>query len=393
MKSLKGALAVLVTLAGTGGLAALSHADTIKVGVIVPFSGPYAEYGKQFRESIETYVAQHGDSIGGHKIEWVYKDVGGGNPALAKSLAQELIVKDQVKYLAGFQFTPNALAVAPIIQEAKIPTVIFNAATSIINTKSDYYVRTSFTLWQVSYPIGEWVGKQGVKTAVSAVTDFAPGHDAAAAFKAGFEKNGGKVTDEFRMPIQTTDFAPFMQRIKARKPAAVFAFLPAGQPTFAFVKAFHENGLDKEGITLYGTGETDETTLQQLGDAAIGIVTAYHYSPDHDSALNKAYLAKRQELFPGAITNFAGAGAYDGTHLIYQMVKAAGGDGPKAVEAAKGMAWESIRGPVKIDPKTRHITQNVYLRKVVRDEKTKQLVNREIEVISKDVPDLGLMQN
>lgn len=388
----KTVLAALAVGSLTIGAPPVASADTIKVGIISPFSGPFAEYGKQFREAIETYVSQHGDTVEGHKIEFIYRDVGGANPAQAKSLAQELIVKDQVKYLGGFQFTPNALAVAPVIQEAKIPTVIFNAATSAINTKSDYFLRTSFTLWQVSKPLGEWVAKQGAKTAVMAVSDFAPGHDAAKAFSSGFEGAGGKVEDEIRMPLQTTDFAPFMQRIKAKKPAALFAFLPAGPPTFAFVKAFHENGLGKDGIKLYGTGETDESTLQSLGDAVIGTVTAYHYSPDHDSPMNKAFLAKHGGLFKGSVVNFAGAGAYDGVHLIYEMVRKAGSDPDKAIAAAKGFAWESIRGPVKIDPQNRHITQNVYMRKVVRDEKSGLLVNREFETI-KDVPDLGLTPN
>lgn len=366
-------------------------AETIKVGIIAPFSGPFAEYGKQFKESVEVYVAQNGSEINGNKIELIYRDEGGANPAAAKSLAQELIVKDGVKYIGGFQFTPNALAIAPLIQEAKIPTVIFNAATSIITTKSDYFLRTSFTLWQMTQPLGGWVAKQGQKTAVVAVSDFAPGHDASAGFRDGYTKGGGQVLDEIRMPLNTTDFAPFMQRIKEKNPAALFAFMPAGPPTFAFIKAFNENGLGKAGIKLYGTGETDESMLQPLGDSAIGIVTGYHYSPDHDSALNKAYLKKREELFKGSVANFAVAGAYDGIHLIYQMIKAAGGDGDKAVAAAKGMAWESIRGPVKIDPTDRHVIQNVYLRRVVRDEKTGLLVNREFEVI-KDVPDLGLRQ-
>lgn len=385
--SLAASCVAFVTMMG----ASAAIADTIKVGIIAPFSGTFAEYGKQFKESIETYVAQNGSEVNGHKIEFIYRDEGGANPAAAKSLAQEMIIKDGVKYIGGFQFTPNALAIAPVIQEAKIPTVIFNAATSIITTKSDYFLRTSFTLWQVSRPLGEWAAKQGDKIAVIAVSDFAPGHDASAAFRNGFTSSGGQVADEIRMPLNTTDFAPFMQRIKDKKPNVVFAFMPAGPPTFAFIKAFNENGLGKAGIKLFGTGETDESALQPLGDAAIGIVTGYHYSPDHDSALNKAYLKKRDELFKGSVTNFAAAGAYDGAHLIYQMIKAAGADSEKAMAAAKGLAWESIRGPVKIDPTERHVTQNVYLRRVVRDEKTGLLVNREFEVI-KDVPDLGLRQ-
>jgi len=220
------------------------------------------------------------------------------------------------------------------------------------------------------------------------VTDYGPGLDAEKAFKTAFEKKGGKVVDSIRMPIQTTDFAPFMQRIKDQGPNAVFGFLPAGPPTFAFVKAYNENALKDAGITFLGTGETDETTLEALGDAAIGLTTAYQYSGAHESELNKAFTAKLAELHPGSVANNGSVGAYDGVHLIYKMVEAAGTDGAAAMTIAKGMSWESPRGPVTIDPNTRHITQNVYLRKV---EKAADgtLVNREFDTIEA-VPDLGL---
>lgn len=374
----------------SAGVAGGAGAETIKVGVLVPSSGTFAESGKQFKEAMEVYIAQHGKTVNGHTIEFIYKDDGGINPQLGKSLAQELIVKDGVTYLAGILSTPNGLAIAPVVQEAKVPTVIFNSATSIVTTKSDYYVRTSFTIAQVAQPVGEYAaGKGGGKTAVVAVTDYAPGIDGFTAFQKGFESKGGKVIDVIRMPVQTTDFAPFMQRILDKKPDLVFVFIPAGPNSYAFMKAFADNGLYKAGIKLYGTGETDETSLQSLGDSALGVITAYHYSPDHDSALNKAFLAKREELFKGSVSNFAAAGAYDGTHLLYEMVKHAGTDREKALEFAKNFSWESIRGPLKMNPKERHVTQNVYLRRVVRDEKTGLLVNREFDVI-KDVPDLGL---
>ncbi len=361
---------------------------TIKVGIIAPFSGIFATWGKQFKDAINVFVAQNGDTVAGHKVEFIYRDSGGPNPGAAKSLAQELIIKDRVNYLGGFVFTPNALAVAPLIQKAKMPTVIFNAATSIITMKSDYFVRTGFTLWQVSVPMANWAWKQGIKTVVISVSDYGPGKDALVAFKTAFEKDGGKVLDTIRMPLSTTDFGPFMQRIKNQKPDAVFGFLPAGPPTFAFVKAYNENGLRKAGITFLGTGETDETTLQALGDSAIGLTTAYHYSAAHDSAKNHAFTAELAKIDPGAVANLASVGAYDGVYLIYKMIAAANVDGTKAIASVKGLHWESPRGPVSIDPKTRSIVQNVYIRKVVRDASGK-LINKEFETI-KAVPDLGL---
>lgn len=376
--------ALALSVIGTG----LSFADTIKVGVIAPFSGPFAIYGKQYKEAIAVYVDQHGTKAGDHDIEFIYKDVGGPNPDNARSLAQELLIRDKVDYLAGFTFTPNALAVAPLIDQSETPTVIFNAATSVINKQSDFYVRTSYTLWQVSAPMAEWAYDQGIRTVATTVADYGPGIDAEKAFAAAFEAKGGKVVDAIRMPLSTTDFTPFIQRIRDEAPDALFAFLPGGPPTFGFTKTYNENGLAEAGIKFLGTAETEEVNLQALGDGAIGLTTAYHYSGAHDSELNAAFTSRLSEMFPGAIANWASVGAYDGTHLIYQMVAAAGSDGPAAIEAAKGREWESPRGPLKMDPDTRTVIQNVYIRDVERDPASGLLVNREKGVIA-TVGDLG----
>lgn len=371
--------------------ASVSWADTIKVGVIAEFSGPFAIYGKQYKEAIEVYVAKHGNKAGEHTIEFIYKDVGGANPDLAKTLAQELLIREEVDYLAGFTFTPNALAVAPLIDQSETPTVIFNAATSAINKGSRYFLRSSYTLWQVSVPLAEWAYDQGIKTVVTAVSDYGPGIDAEKAFKSAFEKKGGTVVDSIRMPVATTDFTPFIQRVRGQSPNAVFAFLPGGPPTFGFTKTYNENGLAAAGIRFLGTAETEESNLQALGDAAIGLTTAYHYSGAHDSDLNREFTKTLAEKFPGAVANWASVGAYDGMHLIYEMVKAAGSDGPKALEAVKGLKWESPRGPLEMDPETHTVKQNVYIREVERDKDTGLLVNREKGVIA-TVGDLGWTQ-
>lgn len=378
-----GLLAASVATAALGGAA---FAETIKVGVIATFSGPNAIWGKQFQEAIQVYVAQHGNEVAGNTVEFIYKDVGGPNPDASKAAAQELLIREGVKYLAGFDFTPNALAVAPLITQAKVPAVIFNSATSAINKQSEYYVRTSFTLWQVTVPAAQWAAANGAKRVVTAVSDYNPGVDAENAFVSAFEEKGGTIVEKIRMPLQTTDFAPFLQRIKSSGADTVFAFLPAGPATFAFTKAYNENGLKEAGINFIGTGETDETTIDALGDQAIWLTTAQHYSDVHDSELNRAFLAKHAELFPQSRANPASVGAYDGVHLIYKMIEAAGTDGSKAIEAAKGLSWESPRGPVKIDPESRHIIQNVYIRRVERD--GDRLVNREFDVVE-SVPDLG----
>lgn len=379
--------------AGVGLAIAASGAaaDTIKVGVLAPFSGPMAIWGEQFKNAIDVYVAQHGKEAGSHTIEFLYRDAGYGNPEVAKSAAQELLVKDKVGYLAGFVFTPDALAVAPLINRSKTPTVIFNAGLSEIPAKSPWFVRVGFTLPQMAVPLAEWARRQGIGKVAVGVSDFGPGLDAEKSFGEAFKAKGGEIVDTIRMPLQTTDFAPFMQRIKAAKPDALFTFLPAGPATYGFVKAYAENGLAAAGIRFLGTGETDETNLKALGDAALGITTAYFYSPSHKSSVNEAFLSKLEQLRPGAVANFASAEAYDGVHMIYEMARAAGTDPEKAMAAAKTAKWESPRGPVSIDPASRHITQNVYIR-IVEKEASGKLVNRETETIEAQ-PDHGWKGN
>jgi branched-chain amino acid transport system substrate-binding protein len=372
-------------LAGTACMVAASlaataaFAGTVKVGIVGPFSGPFAHYGKLYKDSVEGYLAAQGGKLAGQDIELLYRDTGGPNPAGTRNLVQELIVKDKVDYLGGFVFTPNAMATAPLVQQSKTPMVVFNAATSEITEKSEFIVRTSYTLWQVTVPLAQWAAKQGMKKIVTAVADYAPGLDAEAAFKTEFQKQGGTVVESIRMPMSTTDFAPFVQRIKATGAQAVYTFLPGGPPNLGFVKAYNENGLRQAGIEFLGTAETDEFDLPKFGDAALGLKTSFHYSAAHDSAANKAFLQAIKKKSPDAVANYAAVGAWDGMFVIHKMIEATAGqrDGVKAINAVRGLKWESPRGPVSIDPKTRHITQNVYLRQVEKD-KSGTLFNKEI---------------
>jgi branched-chain amino acid transport system substrate-binding protein len=356
-----------------------ASAQAVKVGIVGPFSGPFAHYGTLFKGGVEAYLASQNGKLAGKEVELIYRDTGGPNPGGTRALVQELLVKDKVDYLGGFVFTPNAMSVAPLIQQSKTPTVIFNAATSSINEKSDYFIRTSYTLWQVTVPLAQWAVKQNIKRVVTAVTDYGPGIDAENAFKAEFAKQGGTVVESIRMPIATTDFAPFVQRIKATGAQAVYTFLPGGPPNLGFVKAYNENGLAQAGIQFLGTAETDEFDLQKFGDAAIGLTTSFHYSGARDSDANRKFVAALKAKEPKAVANYAAVGAWDGMYVIHKMIEATGGqrDGDKAMAAAKALKWESPRGPVSIDPATRHITQNVYLRKV--EKSPAGLINREVE--------------
>lgn len=380
---------ILSTVFAASTLAMATHAATIKVGVLTPMSGPFADYGEQFSQAIEAYQRQHGTSVKGDEIEFIYKDLSVPNPARARSLAQELIVRDKVDYLAGFVFTPNALAVAPLINQAKVPTVIFNAATSEITGQSDYFVRTSYTLPQVSVPVALYARETGIERVVTLVTDYGPGVDAEKSFVAEFEAQGGIVVDSIRMPLDTTDFGPYLQSARGSEPDAIYTFLPGGPPTYSFVKGFSDNGMRDSGITFLGTAETQELDLQTLDDAALGLVTGFHYSQDHQSPVNAAFVDTLTQIDTDAVANWASVGAYDGAHVVYEMVRAVGakGKGKDAVDAVRGLSWESPRGPMTIHEDYRSPVQNVYMRRVEQGEDGR-LVNREFDVFENQ-PDHG----
>lgn len=356
-------------VAGAVSLAALFTApayaqETFKIGLIVPMTGGQASTGKQIDNAIKLYMQQKGDTVAGKKIEVILKD-DGAVPDNTKRIAQELIVNDKVNVIAGFGVTPAALAVAPLATQAKIPQVVMAAGTSIITERSPYIVRTSFTLAQSSTIIGDWAAKNGIKKVATLTSDYAPGNDALNFFKPNFTAGGGTIVEEVKVPLANPDFAPFLQRMKDSKPDAMFVFVPAGQGG-NFMKQYAERGLDKSGIKVIGPGDVmDDDLLNNMGDAALGAVTAHLYSAAHPSKMNKDFVAAYKKAFnnrPG----FMAVGGYDGIHLIYEALKKTGGktDGDSLVEAMKGMKWESPRGPISIDPETRDIVQNIYIRKV-----------------------------
>ena len=384
----------LPVLAALGLMGTAASADVIKVGVIGTMSGPYALFGQNFKMGIDAWVAEHGKKVGDHEVEFIYRDEDQPNPAKSKALAQELLVKDKVQYLAGLYFTPDAMAVAPLLEEAKTPLIVLNAATSAIVEKSPYIVRTSFTMWQNTVPAAKVAAKNGAKKVAIAVSDYGPGVDAETAFKKTFEAGGGTISEAIRMPLNTTDFSPIMQRIKDSGADTIFTFLPAGPPTLGFVKAYIDNGLKAAGVKLMSTGDVvTEPDLPNIGDSGIGILSTYHYAVSHDSPENKAFLA---QLVKGGAkldeVTMTSVAAYDGARLIYKMIEATNGqrDPEKALAAVKGMKWVSPRGPVSIDPDTRHIRQNVYLREVAKQDG--KLINKELQTFDAQ-PDWALSKN
>jgi len=368
-----GAIAALAfgTLAAGGAFAQ----DTVKIGLVVAMTGQQASTGKQIKAAVDLYMKEHGDTVAGKKIQVILRD-SGSVPDNTKRLSQELIVNDKVSVIAGFEITPAALVVAPLATEAKVVQLVMAAGTSIITERSPYIARTSFTVPQSCVIVADWAAKNNIKKVVTIVSDYAPGFDAEKSFTERFKAAGGNVVEAIRVPLANPDFAPFLQRAADAKPDAIFIFVPSGQGG-TFMKQFTERGLDKAGIKLIGPGDvTDDDLLPTMGDAAIGTVTAHFYSADHNSPKNKAYVAafeKANNFRP----NFMSVGGYDGMHLIYEALKKTGGkaDGDTLIAAMKGMAWESPRGPISIDPETRDIIQNIYMRKV--EKKSGQLYNVE----------------
>ncbi|MBC8129638.1 MAG: ABC transporter substrate-binding protein [Rhizobiaceae bacterium] len=373
------------------GFASPAFADTIKVGIIGPFSGPFANQGKNFQAGVEAWLAVNGKTVGDDEIEIVYRDLPAADPARSRALAQELVVSESVQYLGGIYFTPDALAVAPLLEQANVPLVIFNAATSAITKQSPLIVRTSFTLWQTSGPMATVALERGIKKVITAVSDYGPGADAEAAFTKIFTDGGGEVVDSVRMPLATNDFSPIMQRVRSSGAEAVFAFLPSGPTTLGFARAYADNGLRAANVQFLAPGDlTQESDLPALGDTAEGLLTTFHYAISHDSPENKAFVeAAGKAIGDPALLSFPSVGAYDGMRVIAKMIEATGGeqDAAAAVEAVKGFTFESPRGPVTIDPETRSPTQTIYLREVAKDAAGK-LFNKEIASYP-NTPDLG----
>ncbi len=365
-------------------------AQTIKIGFMSTFSGPGAAQGDQLDKGAKLYLKLNSGKLPrGVKIDLISRDDTGANPDVAKRIAQELIVRDKVQLLTGFVWTPNAAAIAPLTAEAKVPYISMNAAGVNIVTLSPYMARVSFTLWQSCYPLGQWAAKK-FKRAYTAVSDFAPGHESEEAFTKGFKEGRGEIVDAVRIPLANPDFVPYMQRIKDAKPDVLFAFNPAGKQATAMIKAYADLDLAKAGIKYIGSGDiTTDEELQGMGDVAIGVITVHHYSAAADRPANKAFVAAYKKEF-GAKLNpgFMAVGAWDAMDVIFNVIRAQNGklDPDKTMDLIKRYKNpNSPRGPIAIDPDTRDIIQNEYLREVRKV--GGQLANVEIETLATQLKD------
>ena len=368
-----------------GLIAPAAAQETIKVGILSQDTGPFALNGQGFHRGIEVYQALHGDTIGGRKIEFIFRDIGGPNPAVGKRLAEELIAKEKVHILAGFALSSEALAVGKLVEETKTPAITFIASSPAVLAGSQYFLKSGQHIAQSSSAGAVFARKQNKERCYIVVSDYQPGHDAQHAFRKTFEEKGGKIVGEVRVPLNTVDFASIVERIAATDADCINIFVPPGAPAIGLLRALAERGL-VENTFVVGMGEAEDHVLPQYDDSVIGFNGALYYAEALDNPENKAFVAKLQELFgPDALPEFASASAYDGAHLIYQMVKSQEGkdwDGPAAVEAVKGLSWNGVRGSVKIDPATRELVQNIYLRRVEKiDGKLKNVIVDQLEAV------------
>ena len=371
---LKGLAASALALATLPALAQ----ETVKVGLILPMTGQQASTGRQLEAGVKAYMAQHGNKVAGKTVEVIIKD-DTGVADISKRLAQELVVNDKVSVLGGFGLTPIAMAVGPVATQAKVPAVIMTAATSVIVEQSPYFVRVGRTMPQMTFPIADWAAKNGVKTAVTLVSDYAPGIDAEKFFKQRFEEAGGKVLDALRAPLASPDFAAFLQKAKDLKPDALFLFVPSGQGA-TLMKQVIDRDFAGSNIRVIATGDvTDDDLLNSMGDAVLGMVTSHDYSADHDSPENKAFVEIFKKVNNNMRPNMMAVAAYDGMDVIYRALTTTKGDanGQKLVDAMKGQKWMSPRGPMEIDANTREAIPPMFIRRVER--KNGELYNVEFE--------------
>jgi branched-chain amino acid transport system substrate-binding protein len=345
------------------GLREAAAQDVIKIGACLSLVGGFQTVGRQALAGAKLYMQLNGDKVAGKKIEFIVRD-DTGVPDVARRIVQEMIVNEKVNIvLAGI--TPTALSLGQLVTQAKIPTVVIISGASITVDRSPYMTRTSFTLGQSSMIMGQWAAKNGSKKVVTLVNDWAPGAESEAAFSTAFTAGGGEVIEKLKVPLANPDFAPFLQRIRDLNPDTAFIYFP-GQQGGTFARQFRERGLDKANIKIIGPGDlTDDDELPGQGDVMLGVITAHNYSAAHLSDTNKKYVEEFKKA-NGFRPNFISTGGWDGMHLVYEALKKTNGstDGDALMAAMKGMAWESPRGPISIDPETRDIVQTIYMRKV-----------------------------
>jgi branched-chain amino acid transport system substrate-binding protein len=378
-------LLVAVSFVAAIAFAPLADAANVKVGYIATFTGPEAANGISLDRGVQLFLKLHPQVPGGHTVELIKRDDGGPAPDRAKRLAEELITRDGVQLIAGIIYSNNAFAIMDVCKQAKVPVLIMNAGTASITEQCPYVARISFTMWQAGYYMGDYAAKKmNIKTAAMAYSNYAPGKDSTNAFRDAFEKAGGKIVADVPMPFPNIpDFTPFMQRIKDLRPDAVYVFVPGAKWTTGIAKSYEEVGMKSAGIKLIGPGDImQETELPNMGDVPIGVITVHHYSSYGDRPANKAFVKAFHEMYgPNVRADFLAEQGYTGMAAVYEAVAKSNGKvtADSFIAALKGWKYDAPRGPIMIDPETRDIVDNQYVREVRKIDG--QLQNVELDTI------------
>jgi branched-chain amino acid transport system substrate-binding protein len=371
MTRLQSIMKLASCLLASVALPVAAGADTVRVGILNHDTGPFAVQGADFTRGIGVYLATHGNQCGPHTMEVITRDIGGANPAVARRLAEELVVRDQVSIMGGFYLSSDALSVADVVNEADIPGVLFVAASPSILQQSPNFIRAGQHVGQSAMIAAEYALQEGRRSAYIAVADYAPGHDVQRVFRTTFEAGGGNIVGEVRIPLNTVDFAPFAERISSAQPDVVNVFVPPGAPAVGLTRALASAGLMERAMVI-GMGEAEDGDLRLFDDSLINFHQSLYYGEALDNPENDLFKARIRELFGDDVyASFASVSAYDGMALICAMIAAQPGGGfstEVALSAGTAFNWNSPRGPMSIDPETREVIQNIYIRRVVSED-------------------------
>lgn len=376
MRAALGVTAVVAAATFPGG----ARAEDIKIGLIGTYSGPFARFGQQYDQAIAAFTKMYGDSVNGNKIVIIRRDDGGPDAAKGRQLAEELVLREKVSFLTGFTWTPNTIAAAQLVTQTKTPAIIFNAATGTLMKASPYFVRTSYTLGQGGSAVAEWAIKNNIKNVVTIVADYAPGHEVERVFLAKFTELGGKVLESIRVPLSATDPSPFYERARAANPDAVFGFSPN---SITEVNTWAAR-LKPLGIKFMATTEITQTEAISYSKDAAGLISGSHYTENNPSPLNQKLRAELTQLFgPEATPDQFTVGAFDGMHVIYEILQKLGPhvNADDAMNLARGMHFDSPRGQLRLD-NNRDAINDIDIRRL--EEHDGRLINEAFETI-KDV--------
>lgn len=350
-------LAACLAVGSAGSAAAASY----KVGLVLPFSGVYAGLGTHIENGFNLGLKHFQGELRGNQITVVRED-SEADPAIGLNKTRKLVLDEEVDVLTGIVSSGVLAGVRDFVHGAKIPLVVSNAGNDLMTGErcSPYVMRVSFSNSMIVRPMAQWMYDQGVRTAYLMAPDYAAGHQMMGTFRDSFEAIGGTIVGETYPPLQgVKDYGPYLTSARAANPDAMFVFF-AGGAAITFVKQFQELEL-KGNISLFGAGWlTSPVYVHAQGKAANGIVGSLNYTPSIDNPENLRFQSDYQAEHGTVGSEFAVAG-YDAARVIIRAIGKAGDDKHALIQHLRSASFNGPRGPLRIDPKTNNIIQNIYI--------------------------------